>query len=137
MKFLQLCGCRQIAEPRKYYLVHVIVLLLAFCFLYFFVSHRFEISVKHVQVYNNIRKLIILYLIDLKIIFGISLLQPGPPKHEFLATPLYVFVYTVLPCPFQFSTICFKDHLRTYTYFISLFHDHPISQNKFLIMQSL
>ena len=30
------------------------------------------------------------YLIDLKIIFGISLLQPGPPKHVFLATPLCV-----------------------------------------------
>ena len=35
-------------------------------------------------------KLIILYPIDLKIIFGISLLQPGPPKYVFLATPLMV-----------------------------------------------
>ena len=29
-----------------------------------------------------------MYPIDLKIIFGISLLQPGPPKYVFLATPL-------------------------------------------------
>ena len=29
-----------------------------------------------------------MYPIDLKIIFGISLLQPGPPKSVFLATPL-------------------------------------------------
>ena len=32
--------------------------------------------------------MIILYPIDLRIIFSISLLQPGPPKYLFLATPL-------------------------------------------------
>ena len=39
-------NCPLIAEPRKYCLVRVIVLLLTFCFLYFFVSHRFKISVE-------------------------------------------------------------------------------------------
>ena len=32
------------------------------------------------QVYDDIYKLIILYPIDLRIIFSISLLQPGPPQ---------------------------------------------------------
>ena len=43
VKSLQLRGCRQIAEPRKYCLVCVIVLF-SVCFLYFFffVSHRLE-----------------------------------------------------------------------------------------------
>ena len=39
VKSLQLRGCRQIAKPRKYCLVCVIVFF-GVCFLYFFVSHR-------------------------------------------------------------------------------------------------
>ena len=35
-----------------------------------------------------------MYPIDLKIIFGISLLQPGPPKYVFLAMPLRVWLGT-------------------------------------------
>ena len=42
VKSLQLCGCRQIAEPRKYCLVCVIVFLWR-VFSLFFVSHRLEI----------------------------------------------------------------------------------------------
>ena len=41
VKSLQLCGRRQIAEPRKYCLVRVIVFF-DVCFLYLFVSHRLE-----------------------------------------------------------------------------------------------
>ena len=93
MKSLQLCRRRQIAEPHKYYLVRVIVFLLAFYFFYFFLfltGLEFRLNSQHVQVYNDIWKLIILYPIDLRIIFSISLLQPGPPKYLFLATPLCV-----------------------------------------------
>ena len=57
VKSLQLRGRRQIAEPRKYCLVRVIVLLLAFCFLYFFfflTGLEFRLNSQHVQVYNNI-----------------------------------------------------------------------------------
>ena len=42
VKSLQFRGCRQIAEPHKYYIVHVIVFF-SVCFLYFFVSHRLGI----------------------------------------------------------------------------------------------
>ena len=41
VKSLQLRGHRQIAEPRKYFLVRVIVFF-GVCFLYFFVSHKLE-----------------------------------------------------------------------------------------------
>ena len=44
VKSLQLRGHRQIAEPRKYCLVHVIVFF-GVCFFYFFVSHRLGIRV--------------------------------------------------------------------------------------------
>ena len=44
VKSLQLCGRRQIIEPRKYCLVRVIVFF-DVCFLYFFVSHRLGIWV--------------------------------------------------------------------------------------------
>ena len=57
-------------------------------FFLFLTGLEFRLNSQHVQVYNNIWKLIILYPIDLKIIFGISLLQPGPPKYVFLAMPL-------------------------------------------------
>ena len=43
VKSLQLCKRRQIAESRKYCLVHVIVFF-GLCFFYFFVSHRLGIS---------------------------------------------------------------------------------------------
>ena len=87
---MQLCGRRQIAEPRKYCLVRVIVFLLAFFFsIFLYLSGlKFRLNSQHVQVYDDIWKLIILYPIDLRIIFSKFLLQPGPPKYSFLATPL-------------------------------------------------
>ena len=44
MKSLQLRGCRQIAEPRKYCLVRVIIFFNV-CFFYFFVFHGLRIRV--------------------------------------------------------------------------------------------
>ena len=49
---------------------------------------KFQLNSQHVQVYDDIWKLIILYPIDFRIIFSKFLLQPGPPKCSFLATPL-------------------------------------------------
>ena len=46
---LQLRGCRQIAEPRKYCLVHVIVFLWRVFSLYFFVFHRLGIRLNSLQ----------------------------------------------------------------------------------------
>ena len=45
VKSLQLRGCRQIAEPHKYYLVRVIVFF-SVCFLYFFCFSQVGILVK-------------------------------------------------------------------------------------------
>ena len=42
VKFLQLCGHKQIVEPRKYCLVHVIVFF-GVCFLYLFCFSQVEI----------------------------------------------------------------------------------------------
>ena len=47
----------EIAEPRKYCLVRVIVLLLAFCLFFFFLfltGLKFRLNSQHVQLYNNI-----------------------------------------------------------------------------------
>ena len=49
MKSLQLHGRRQIAEPRKYCLMRVIVFFCVCVFLYFFVSHRLGIRVNSLQ----------------------------------------------------------------------------------------
>ena len=51
---------------------------------------EFRLNSQHVQVYDDIWKLIILYPIDLRIIFSIFLLQPGLPKYSFLAMPLEI-----------------------------------------------
>ena len=56
----------------------------------FLTGLEFRLNSQHVQVYDDIWKLIILYPIDLRIIFSIFLLQPGPPKYSFLATPMVV-----------------------------------------------
>ena len=53
VKSLQLCGRRQIAEPRKYCLVRVIILF-GVCFLYFFVSHRLGFRLNSLQIYHII-----------------------------------------------------------------------------------
>ena len=49
VKFLQLRGRRQIAKPRKYCLVRVIVLSLACVFSIFFVSHKLGIRFNSLQ----------------------------------------------------------------------------------------
>ena len=49
VKSLQLCGRRQIAEPRKYCLVRVIVFSLACVFSICFVSHRLEFWLNSLQ----------------------------------------------------------------------------------------
>ena len=57
VKSLQLCGRRQIAEPCKYCLVHVIVFLLAFFFFsifLFLLDLKFRLNSQHVQVYDDI-----------------------------------------------------------------------------------
>ena len=54
----------------------------------FLSSLKFRLNSQHVQIYDDMWKLIILYPIDLRIIFSKFLLQPGPPKYSFLATPL-------------------------------------------------
>ena len=54
VKSLQLRGRRQIAEPRKYCLVRVIVFF-GMCFLYFFVSHRLRIRVNSLQLVSKPR----------------------------------------------------------------------------------
>ena len=48
VKSLQLCGRRQIAKPRRYCLVRVIVFF-GLYFLYFFVSHKLGIRVNSLQ----------------------------------------------------------------------------------------
>ena len=48
----QLCERRQIAEPRKYCLVHVIVFLWRVFSLFFFVSHRLEFWLNSLHVPN-------------------------------------------------------------------------------------
>ena len=71
----------------------VIVFLLAFFFFsifLFLLGLKFRLNSQHVQVYDDIWMLIILYPIDFRIIFSKFLLQPGPPKCSFLATPLCV-----------------------------------------------
>ena len=54
----------------------------------FLLGLKFRLNSQHVQVYDDIWMLIILYPIDFRIIFSKFLLQPGPPKCSFLATPL-------------------------------------------------
>ena len=49
LKSLQLCGRRQIAEPRKYCLVRVIVFSLACVFSICFVSHRLGFRLNFLQ----------------------------------------------------------------------------------------
>ena len=49
VKFLQLRGRRQIAKPRKYCLVRVIVFSLACVFSIFFVSHKLGIRFNSLQ----------------------------------------------------------------------------------------
>ena len=46
----------------------------------FLTGLEFWLNSQHFQVYDDIWKLIILYPIDLRIIFSIFLLQPGPPS---------------------------------------------------------
>ena len=55
VKSLQLCGCRQIAEPRKYYLVRVIFFSLACIFSIFFVSHRLRFWLNSLQLVSEPR----------------------------------------------------------------------------------
>ena len=56
MKSLQLRGCRQIAEPHKYCLVHVIVFFgVYFLYFFFFVSHRLGIRVNSLQLVSEPR----------------------------------------------------------------------------------
>ena len=53
---LQLHGRRQIAEPRKYCLVCVIVFFFGVCFLYFFVSHGLGIRFNSLIGYCDLKK---------------------------------------------------------------------------------
>ena len=58
MKFLQLRGRRQIAEPRKYCLVRVIIIIFFFgvCFsLFVFVSHRLGFRLNSLQLVSEPR----------------------------------------------------------------------------------
>ena len=55
LKSLQLRGCRQIAEPRKYCLVHVIVFSLACVFSICFVSHKLGFRLNSLQLVSEPR----------------------------------------------------------------------------------
>ena len=55
VKSLQFRGRKQIAEPRKYCLVHVIVFSLVCVFSIFFVSHRLAIRVYSLQLVSEPR----------------------------------------------------------------------------------
>ena len=68
----------------------------------------------NVQVYDDIWKLIILYPIDLRIIFSISLLQSGPPQVIF---PGYAPVFMVICLVFWENFILWRSLLM-----IALYH---------------
>ena len=54
-------------------------------FFLFLLGLKFRLNYQHVQVYDDIWMLIILYPIDFRIIFSKFLLQPGPPSvHSWL-----------------------------------------------------
>ena len=53
-KSLQLRGCRQIAEPRKYCFVRLIAFF-GMCFLYFFVSNRLGFRLNSLQLVSEPR----------------------------------------------------------------------------------
>ena len=55
VKSLQFRGRRQIAEPRKYYLVHVIVFSLVCVFSICFVSHRLGFRLNSLQLVSESR----------------------------------------------------------------------------------